>query len=270
MRFGENLKKFRCKIDLTQEAFAQKLNISPQAVSKWERGESMPDPATLPMIASTLGVSLDRLFDHENEEFSDLKYHIEAYMKKHRSQMRSVRQTAYLASLMLSDESATFFGSTESGCDVNNLSHATAIITETGFTIGSNSAKLPFLCVFEEPADGWGASLCSADSYRNIFEELSRPGVIEAVLKIFGIPKVAFDESYAAHVYGISPETIEKLCRLKLLQDASTEINGESVTLYNVASSTKMIALLGLAKDYADNEQTHDTHANDRQTPLIR
>ena len=59
--FGENLKKLRKSKELTQEALADFLGMSFQAISKWERGETYPDITMLPTIASFFGVSVDSL-----------------------------------------------------------------------------------------------------------------------------------------------------------------------------------------------------------------
>ena len=48
----ENLKKYRIKKNLTQEEVAEFLGITPQSVSKWERGESYPDITFLPALAN--------------------------------------------------------------------------------------------------------------------------------------------------------------------------------------------------------------------------
>lgn len=49
---------------LSQEEFAEKLNVSRQAVSKWERGETLPDTDNLITIAKLYGISLDELISH--------------------------------------------------------------------------------------------------------------------------------------------------------------------------------------------------------------
>lgn len=59
--FGENLKKLRKSKDLTQEALAEFLGMSFQAISKWERGDTYPDITMLPTIASFFGVTVDSL-----------------------------------------------------------------------------------------------------------------------------------------------------------------------------------------------------------------
>ena len=57
----KNLKRFRAGRGNTQEELAAFLSVSPQAVSKWERGETMPDVAQLPRIALYYNTSVDDL-----------------------------------------------------------------------------------------------------------------------------------------------------------------------------------------------------------------
>ena len=59
--FRENIRRLRKERDLTQEALADFLGVSFQAVSKWERGESYPDFEMLPVIADFFSVSTDEL-----------------------------------------------------------------------------------------------------------------------------------------------------------------------------------------------------------------
>jgi len=58
---AENLKKLRKENNQTQEEAAEALGISPQSVSKWERGETLPDITLLPALANLYKVSLDEL-----------------------------------------------------------------------------------------------------------------------------------------------------------------------------------------------------------------
>ena len=56
------IKERRHKLGLTQKQLAQMLDVSDKSVSKWERGEGMPDISLLPQIALCLDVSIDYLF----------------------------------------------------------------------------------------------------------------------------------------------------------------------------------------------------------------
>ena len=56
-----NLSKFRKNARLTQAEIAEKLNYSDKAVSKWERGESVPDLYILKQLADFYGVTIDVL-----------------------------------------------------------------------------------------------------------------------------------------------------------------------------------------------------------------
>ena len=56
---GNKIAEARKKTNLSQAGLAQNVSISPQAVGKWERGESMPDILTLNRLAEILGVDLN-------------------------------------------------------------------------------------------------------------------------------------------------------------------------------------------------------------------
>ncbi len=65
---GENIKRLRLAKSMTQEQLAQRLNLSPQAVSKWENGATAPDIQLLPELSVLLGVTIDELFSLTDEE----------------------------------------------------------------------------------------------------------------------------------------------------------------------------------------------------------
>lgn len=71
MYIGENIKRLRKEKNVTQEKLAEHLNISCQAVSKWERDETYPDITLIIPLASYFGVSTDELLgvdDAKNEQ----------------------------------------------------------------------------------------------------------------------------------------------------------------------------------------------------------
>lgn len=65
MNLGNKIRELRRASNLTQEQLAASLNISAQAVSKWEIGASYPDMTMIPTLAVFFKVSLDELFDFD-------------------------------------------------------------------------------------------------------------------------------------------------------------------------------------------------------------
>lgn len=65
--FGKRLIEARRRCGITQLKLAEELNYSDKAVSKWERGESLPDVFTIMRIGEVLGVSMSYLLGEENE-----------------------------------------------------------------------------------------------------------------------------------------------------------------------------------------------------------
>ncbi len=67
ININKNICQLRKAAELTQEALANKLGVSYQAVSKWENGLSCPDITLLPKIAEIFDVSIDALFGLESK-----------------------------------------------------------------------------------------------------------------------------------------------------------------------------------------------------------
>jgi len=65
MSFGSRLQELRHRHGITQEAFAQQLNVSRQAVSKWESSRGYPEMEKILYICRHYGVTMDELFADE-------------------------------------------------------------------------------------------------------------------------------------------------------------------------------------------------------------
>ena len=67
MTLGKRISQYRKEVGLTQEALAQAMNVSAQAVSKWENDQTCPDIASLPQLSKILGVTVDELLSGKSE-----------------------------------------------------------------------------------------------------------------------------------------------------------------------------------------------------------
>ena len=67
MKMGEMIRTLRRKAGKTQEALAEALGMSTQAVSRWESGGGYPDVEMIPRIANYFHVSIDELFGYDGD-----------------------------------------------------------------------------------------------------------------------------------------------------------------------------------------------------------
>ena len=75
-KIGKFIKDLRIKNNLTQKEFADKYNVTYQAVTKWENGKNMPDLSLLKEICKDFDVSLDDLFNGEKSVKKSYKKYI--------------------------------------------------------------------------------------------------------------------------------------------------------------------------------------------------
>lgn len=65
MEFGNKLLELRKKENLSQEALAEKLNVTRQTISKWELNETSPDLKQALLISKLFNISLDELVNND-------------------------------------------------------------------------------------------------------------------------------------------------------------------------------------------------------------
>ena len=66
MELNEKIQILRKNKNMSQEKLADKLNISRQAVQKWENGESLPDISNLIQLSNIFNITLDRLLKDDD------------------------------------------------------------------------------------------------------------------------------------------------------------------------------------------------------------
>lgn len=71
MNFGENLKRLRKERNLSQEQLSEMLNVSRQAISKWESNKTYPDIENLMLLRNVFNITLDDLLFAENKDKID-------------------------------------------------------------------------------------------------------------------------------------------------------------------------------------------------------
>ena len=67
MTLGQKLKEIRKRFGLSQESLAEIMNVSRQAITKWESDEGLPDVVNLQELSKVFGVTVDYLLDNNRE-----------------------------------------------------------------------------------------------------------------------------------------------------------------------------------------------------------
>ena len=81
---AENIIRYRKQAKLTQVELAEKLNYSDKAISKWERGEAIPDIIILKQIADLFGITVDDLIKKPKQSKSNKFFQIPSILKNKR------------------------------------------------------------------------------------------------------------------------------------------------------------------------------------------
>ena len=73
VKIGKFISESRKSKEITQEQLAEKLGVSKNVVSKWERGLNLPDASIMQELCDTLGISLNELFAGEHLKEKEIK-----------------------------------------------------------------------------------------------------------------------------------------------------------------------------------------------------
>ncbi|MBP3324308.1 MAG: helix-turn-helix domain-containing protein [Clostridia bacterium] len=139
---AENLKKYRIIKNLTQEDLANYLNITPQSVSKWERGETYPDITFLPALANIFETSIDLLIGMDVVRAKETRYNIHKkahdYMKS--NQLESAEKVYRDALLIYPNKPGMILGLAEVLALKNEAEEAVELI-EKGLPLSENEKQ---------------------------------------------------------------------------------------------------------------------------------
>ena len=96
-KVGRNIAKFRRDKNMTQMELADRMGISFQAVSNWERGQTMPDISKLPELAALFGITIDQLLgEYSGVIESAANGEMETYLKTQSVSIEEIRKAAPL------------------------------------------------------------------------------------------------------------------------------------------------------------------------------
>jgi len=196
LHLSENLRKCRILKNLTQEDIAEYLGITPQSVSKWERGESYPDITLLPALANIFETSIDLLvgMDTIRAEGTQYNIHNKAVTYQRNGDYDSAEKTYRDALLIYPNKPGMILGLASTLALKDNTSEAIELI-EKGLPLSVDEkqkatmrATLCFLYLkagFDEKAKKLASELPHERESREVIQPLIHQGLSEGEINLY-------------------------------------------------------------------------------------
>lgn len=222
---GRRIARLRLAKTATQERLAKELNVSPQAVSKWENDINYPDISLLPDLARFLGVSVDELLSGASASTQESA----ATQERAAAQERAAEVVSVAA-----DEPAEIV---EESTEQDNQGIATQ---SSGFSFGKFFGKSMVKVEKNDEADGSkkkGVHLGNGSAKHGLHVYVvSDDGDVVDMCVPLGLAKFVLNSGIQVSGNYLNQETQEQLSNINLdaLMDAAK--TGESGTLVDITS----------------------------------
>ena len=223
---GRRIARLRLAKTATQERLAKELNVSPQAVSKWENDINYPDISLLPDLARFLGVSVDELLSGASAS---------AQESASVQESAAVRERATEVVSVAADEPAEIV---EEPVEQDNQGIATQ---SSGFSFGKLFGKSMVKVEKNDEADGSkkkGVRLGNGSAKHGLHVYVvSDDGDVVDMCVPLGLAKFVLNSGIQVSGSYLNQETQEQLSNINLdaLMDAAK--TGESGTLVDITSA---------------------------------
>ena len=223
---GRRIARLRLAKTATQERLAKELNVSPQAVSKWENDINYPDISLLPDLARFLGVSVDELLSGASAS---------AQESASVQESAAVRERATEVVSVAADEPAEIV---EEPVEQDNQGIATQ---SSGFSFGKLFGKSMVKVEKNDEADGSkkkGVRLGNGSAKHGLHVYVvSDDGDVVDMCVPLGLAKFVLNSGIQVSGNYLNQETQEQLSNINLdaLMDAAK--TGESGTLVDITSA---------------------------------
>ena len=224
---GERIADLRRERGITQENLAGTIGVSPQAISKWENNATMPDIMLLPIIADTLGVTIDELFGirHKVQEKP---------INCEETPMAVYDQI--LNTMWRSEDNDDFAERAKAQFAKNPYQHSGFVSEVAGAVYANKDIALSYL-----PSDKESLRLLENEETAELLKVISDKNVRLVLAYQYANPKKTFTASSVAAKIGISEEeakaALEKLfdCNLTMARDVDTGVE-ETLRIYQASN----------------------------------
>lgn len=222
---GRRIARLRLARTATQERLAKELNVSPQAVSKWENDINYPDISLLPDLARFLGVSVDELLSGASASTQETEVAQESAVEK---------STAEVVSVAAGEPVEIVEESTEQ----DNQGIA---VQSSGFNFGKLFGKSMIKVEKNDEADGSkkkGVRLGNGSAKHGLHVYVvSDDGDVVDMCVPLGLAKFVLNSGIQVSGNYLNQETQEQLSNINLDALMEAAKTGESGTLVDITSA---------------------------------
>ncbi|MBQ1546097.1 MAG: helix-turn-helix transcriptional regulator [Clostridia bacterium] len=212
---GEQIKKYRIEKELTQDGLGQMLNVTTQAVSRWERGGT-PDAEMLPQISNALGVSIDALFGREEQNlpltFSRLLSHMkgeEAY--RCAMNMCWAIEVGLIGDSEAIDDFMNKFLDRSMKVHGKSKDYYAKIVDDNGMSLMRMSPDFDHFFLLSEADNGKITErLSNPESIRQVFEMLSDEKMLRIIYYMYSLPNIPIAASLISEKTNIDSREVER------------------------------------------------------------
>lgn len=249
--FSKNLTKYRKKLNLTQGQLAAKLNVTPQAVSKWENG-NLPDADMLPSISSALGVSIDVLFGiAEERSETDIEQTVSHIIRQTPENQRADAVMKIMYAIV--GAYTEYRKSKVKYPEDLELETFNMIRTDNEMALSRLNEDLKYSFFMKVPENGLFPYIESTERMVNLFETLADEDALRLISYFgSGCRNLMLSIEFLSKNLNISYEKtkyiMDRLDRLGLVWRASVHGADESSIVYAYSNSPALTFIIVLAK----------------------
>lgn len=278
---GEQIQKFRKELGMTQKELGESIGVSSSAVSQWESGGT-PDISLLPAIADKLHVTIDALFGREGGEVEDIKEIVGRRFKAlpEGQQFEQACRLSFeilknIAPLPIDLPEIGFMKESELDNDGTMVLMPSVVSNDEGLTVGVFAEDMSFATFFPEPEAGYDAYLCSREDYREFFQTLSDPGVLDVILCLASEKLQYFTPGAVAKRTGISEarakEVLELLRKYRLSDPLELESEEGEISAYVLRKQVHLVPFLYFARLLLEpSDGMYYVNCGSRNKPMFR
>ncbi len=259
--FRQNLVARRKEMGLTQDMLAQRMNVSPQAVSKWENS-SYPDPELLPLLAKSLNTSIDSLFGIKNSESElDMLQMIHDRLQTTPPEKRSeLMMQIFYALIYAYNPSFTTAGQLHDDYDKETFA---GVKTDHEITLARLNSDLRYFMFLENPENGVNGYFTNTKNMARLLRTLADEDSIRIISYLgSGRRNKMHSVSVISHRLDLPEEkvqyVIDRLDRLGLVWRVCVDLEEGETIMYGYTHNQALTMILVLAESICNYFQSWD------------